>query len=168
MDNESDKEKLKKLLILLGIFLSPFLVSSFLGIESRKIENPNDTGLFYEEFENKGLKKENTRHRRLSIEDNSYPYSNNNDLSKKDVIDKLTTYAVILGRASGCGIDTQYESHRVGKWIDRQFPPGSAEHKTYLSIYISGTAFHAREQAMGNSPDTCQEVSRALARIHLP
>ena len=42
-------------------------------------------------------------------------------------IDKLTTYAVILGRATACGINTKEASSRVGTWMDRTFPPASAD-----------------------------------------
>lgn len=49
-------------------------------------------------------------------------------------IDRMTSYAVILGRAAGCGINTDKESRRVGKWMDRVFPPGSKDQKIYALI----------------------------------
>jgi hypothetical protein len=42
-------------------------------------------------------------------------------------IDKLTTYAVVLGRAVACGANLDDASRRVGRWMDRTFPPGSKD-----------------------------------------
>lgn len=79
--------------------------------------------------------------------------------SEKD-IDKMTTFAVILGLAIGCGIDTAQASKAAGSWFDRRFPPGSKDQKTYLPIFTEGIKMHAQNQASGRSPDTCADVSR--------
>ena len=83
-------------------------------------------------------------------------------------IDKLTTYAVILGRATACGINTKEASSKVGAWMDRTFPPGSSDQMTYLPILMSGMQYNAQQQASGNSPDSCSAVLRAFNAMHLP
>lgn len=83
-------------------------------------------------------------------------------------IDKLTTYAVIMGRAIGCGIDTENEMRRVGSWMDRRFPPGSSDQKIYLPIFIAGVKKHAQNQANGNSPDSCSAVRREYSKMPWP
>ena len=83
-------------------------------------------------------------------------------------IDKLTTYAVILGRAIGCGIKTEYESRRVGAWMDKTFPPGSSDQKTYLPIFIQGLQYHAKQQSTGNSPDSCSQVRKTFNNMPWP
>ncbi|MCQ8106478.1 hypothetical protein NP590_20440 [Methylomonas sp. SURF-2] len=83
-------------------------------------------------------------------------------------IDKLTSYAVMLGRALGCGIDTKYASSKIGEWIDRVFPPGSNSQITYLPIFLSGIQHHAKQQVSGNSPDNCSAVTSAFNKMPLP
>jgi len=83
-------------------------------------------------------------------------------------IDKLTSYAVILGRAIGCGINTDYEMRRVGAWMDKKFPPGSSDQKTYLPIFMQGLQYHAKQQSNGNSPDSCSQVRKTFNRMQWP
>jgi len=80
-------------------------------------------------------------------------------------IDKLTTYAVMLGRATGCGIDTERAAGQVGAWMDKRFPPGSKDQQTYLPIFIEGWKMHAERQRSGRSPDTCSQVQREFESI---
>lgn len=77
-------------------------------------------------------------------------------------IDKLTTYAVVLGRAVACGVNIEDASRRVGLWMDRRFPPGSTDQKTYLPIFIDGVSYHAQQQKSGKSPDPCSAVLRSF------
>ena len=81
-------------------------------------------------------------------------------------IDKLTTYAVILGRAVACGIDTSNATSRVGAWMDRTFLKN--EKATYLVIMVEGMQYHAEQQRAGKSPDTCDAVRRSFAKIAWP
>lgn len=83
-------------------------------------------------------------------------------------IDQMTTYAVLLGRAAGCGMKPEYEYRRVGKWLDETFPPGSEDQKTYIPIFLAGLEYHAKQQASGKSPDTCSQVRRALSGTDWP
>jgi len=75
-------------------------------------------------------------------------------------IDRMTTYAVILGRGVACGASTAGPSARVGAWMDRVFPPGSNDQKIYLPIFMQGVQHHAQQQKAGKSPDSCSTVLR--------
>ena len=83
-------------------------------------------------------------------------------------VDKLTTYAVILGRAAACGGDIETPSRRVGAWMDKVFPPGSADQKTYLPVFVEGMRYHAQQQAAGKSPDSCSSVLNQLRGFPWP
>lgn len=83
-------------------------------------------------------------------------------------INKLTTYAVILGRAISCGADVGSASQRVGRWMDRVFPPGSTDQKTYLPIFMEGTRYHAEQQKLGKGPDSCSSVLRTFSSFPGP
>ncbi len=83
-------------------------------------------------------------------------------------INKLTTYATILGRAIACGVKTDREMKRVSTWMDRRFPPGSSDQKIYLPIFIIGMEQNAKNQANGSSPDSCRTVRREYAKIPWP
>jgi len=80
-------------------------------------------------------------------------------------IDRLTSYAVILGRAIACGIDTQEASVQIGKWMDKRFPPGSKDQQTYLPIFIDGVKYHAEQQRAGRSPDSCSQVRHSFSKM---
>lgn len=77
-------------------------------------------------------------------------------------IDKLTTYATILGRAVACGNSIEGPMRRVGRWMDRVFPPGSSDQKTYLPVFMEGVRYHAQMQKDGRSPDSCSAVQSAF------
>lgn len=83
-------------------------------------------------------------------------------------VDRMTTYAVILGRAIGCGIGVDAEMRRVGSWMDRVFPPGSVDQQTFLPIFVAGLQYHAEAQANGNSPDSCNMVRREYSQMLWP
>ena len=80
--------------------------------------------------------------------------------SSETDIDKMTTYAVILGRGIACGADSATASSRVGAWMDRVFPPGSQDQKLYLPIFVQGVQYHAQLQRNGKTPDSCATVNR--------
>jgi len=83
-------------------------------------------------------------------------------------INKLTTYAVILGRAFGCGMDATQEMQSVGAWMDAIFPPGSRDQKIYLPIFMAGVQENAEKQANGDSPDNCGAVRRTYSKMPWP
>lgn len=77
-------------------------------------------------------------------------------------IDRVTTYAVLLGRGIGCGQNVQPQIERVGAWMDRVAPPGSAGQQTLLPMLMQHSEYHAQQQASGLSPDSCGAVARAI------
>lgn len=109
---------------------------------------------------------ENERLKSQKSESSSYSYKSA-EVSASD-INALTTYAVIIGRAIACGVNTDYAMRRVGSWMDDKFPPGSADQKTYLPIFISGVKYHATQQKNGESPDTCSQVRSSFSKLSWP
>lgn len=83
-------------------------------------------------------------------------------------IDRLTTYAVLLGRGVGCGIDTRSPMAKVGGLLDRVAPPGSTDQQVYLPMFMAGVEQNARAQATGRSPDSCNTVARAIRQHPWP
>jgi len=83
-------------------------------------------------------------------------------------INKLTTYAVIIGRAIGCSVNTDAAVNRVTTWFDKKFPPGSPGQKKFLIIFMGGIEHHVKEQVRGNSPDNCQTVKREYSLMSWP
>jgi len=88
-------------------------------------------------------------------------------VSSQDV-DRITTYAVILGRAVACGADISDASRRVGQWMDVKFPPGSQDQQAYLPIFVNGVGYHAQQQKEGKSPDSCAAVLRNFKAFPWP
>lgn len=83
-------------------------------------------------------------------------------------IDRLTTYAVLLGRGVGCGVNTQSQMARVGGWLDRVAPPGSSDQQIYLPMFMAVVEQNAKAQVSGQSPDTCGAVAGAISRHPWP
>lgn len=85
-----------------------------------------------------------------------------------DHIDRVSTYAVLIGRGAACGVDVSEPARRVGVWLDRVAPPGSAAQRTLLPMLTQQGQYHAQQQASGRSPDDCATVARAIARFQWP
>ena len=83
-------------------------------------------------------------------------------------VDKLTTYAVIVGRAIACGIDTENEMREIGAWMDKRFPPGSNDQSTYLIVFTHAVKLSAEMQRDGKSPDSCSKVRRLYSQMPWP
>lgn len=75
---------------------------------------------------------------------------------------KFSTYAVVLGRATGCGENVDGPLRRVGSWLDSIYRPGSPENQMYLMLLAEGMRHNAVEQRAGRSPDSCAQVRRTL------
>lgn len=86
----------------------------------------------------------------------------------RSAVDRLTTYAVLLGRGVGCGIDTGPQMARVGSWLDRVAPPGSSDQQIFLPMFMAGVEQNARAQSQGRSPDNCNTVARAIRQHPWP
>ena len=81
-------------------------------------------------------------------------------------VDRMTSYATIIGRAIGCGVDTAAETRRVGLWLDATFT--GEQRKVYLPTFAAGMKMHAQAQRAGSSPDSCATVRDQFARVHWP
>ena len=88
--------------------------------------------------------------------------------ASEDAINKYTTYATVLGRASGCGINAESEYARVGAWFDRAFIPGTSQHTTHLRLFMFAAYAAAKDQAEGRTPDTCEEVRKQIRTFPWP
>lgn len=81
-------------------------------------------------------------------------------------IDRLTTYAIVLGRAAACGVDVERESERVGGWIDRRF--SKSDQQVYLPIFFQGAQMAASDQSSGRSPESCSDAIKSFNRFTWP
>ncbi len=81
-------------------------------------------------------------------------------------VDRLSTYAVLLGRGAACGADIDAPSTRVGAWIDQTW--SGKDRAAMMMAMIQGMEIAARDQAGGRSPDTCAQVRQALAKMQWP
>ena len=81
-------------------------------------------------------------------------------------VNNLTTYAVILGRAVGCGFDADNELKSVGSWIDGTF--SGEEKKAMLGIFVTAMQKEAKSQISGTSPDSCSSVRETMQKINWP
>lgn len=77
-------------------------------------------------------------------------------------IERVTTFAVLVGRGAGCGINVKPKIERVGRWLDRVAPPGSSGQQVLLPMFMQQVEYHARQQVSGRSPDGCAAVKRGL------
>ena len=75
---------------------------------------------------------------------------------------RMSSMALLLGRAAGCGLDTERATGVIGAWFDQTFPPGSIAQKRYLPKFAKEIRRHAAEQQSGNSPDSCADVAEAF------
>ena len=138
---------------------------------AHKVENENKKlaqSVKNEKNEIKNLKLQQ-QHRKSNKQvhknDNIYvTVSNNTPMysasEESKLTEKMAIYATILGRATACGMDVSIESKKVGTWMDRVFPPGTAEQQRNLPIFVMGLKYHMNQQLKGKSLDSCPQVRR--------
>jgi len=80
-------------------------------------------------------------------------------------IERMTSYASILGRAIGCGVSIDSARYEVGVWFERTFPPGSSEYTKYTPIFLSSVKRQAQQQISGQNQETCLRVSTTLKKM---
>jgi hypothetical protein len=80
-------------------------------------------------------------------------------------LQQLESLALLLGRAIGCALDTDMAAGQIRLWFDQTFPPGSEGRERYLQVFQETVRGYAWQQQSGNSPDSCAEVSDALATM---
>lgn len=76
-------------------------------------------------------------------------------------MDRLTTYAVLIGRGTGCRFDTRPMDDRVRTWIVAA-ANSRADRDTMFSVWDAGIRANAYAQLEGRSPDDCAAVARGL------
>ena len=81
---------------------------------------------------------------------------------------RLRNYAVILGAASACGIDTRDEVQAVGRWMDRKFPPGTEGQGRFLMYFARIAENSARRMASGEAAWDCSHVANDIRRTRWP
>jgi hypothetical protein len=77
-------------------------------------------------------------------------------------LETMSSMALLLGRAAGCGLDTRRATGAIGAWLDQIFPPGSADHMRYLQAFGDDVRRHARQQQQGDTPDSCADIAEAF------
>jgi hypothetical protein len=77
-------------------------------------------------------------------------------------LQRMNNMALLLGRAAGCGLDTDRATGVIGAWFDQTFPPGSIDQKRYLPVFTREIRRHAEQQQSGNSPDSCADIAEAF------
>jgi len=86
------------------------------------------------------------------------------NLTRPEAVDRMTTYAVVIGRAVACNApNTQDAFSRVGKWMDAQ-----GLTKQYLVTFANGVKYAAEQQRDGNTPDPCSKVKTVFASFTWP
>jgi hypothetical protein len=82
--------------------------------------------------------------------------------------DSISTYAVCIGRAAGCGIDTGPAMKRIGQWLDTSYTGTPQGKSMQMIIFAEGVKLNAENQSQGKSPDTCEQVKSAYNSMIWP
>ena len=79
-------------------------------------------------------------------------------------MDKVATYADLLGRGIGCGFGMKEQTRRVGAWIDKTFagPDVGKARKLFVTSMQQG----AKEQS--RSEESCARLRSTLDEITWP
>jgi len=77
-------------------------------------------------------------------------------------IERLSSFAMVLGRGIGCNLDTKRAAVMLENWFDKAFPPGSGEQEQYRPVFAAEVKQYARQQRSGDSPDSCADVAQAF------
>lgn len=80
---------------------------------------------------------------------------------------RMSNYITIIGRAIGCGMNTDTELIRVINWLQPKFSDAQEE-SMYTLIIAEFLEKNAREQSQGLSPDSCYEVRKQYNLINWP
>ena len=83
---------------------------------------------------------------------------------KGAAIDRLTTYASIIGRGMACKVPSaSNNAARVGAWMNRE---GLA--KQYGVAFLEGIRIAAEQQYRGETPDSCSTVTSRFESFPWP
>lgn len=81
-------------------------------------------------------------------------------------VDNMTTYAALLGRAEGCGINTYTWRRGVANWMSRRFDAELLP--SMMEIFAMGYAGAMKDQRAGRSPDPCVIVKQTVMSTAWP
>lgn len=80
-------------------------------------------------------------------------------------MDKMTSYAVMIGRAGACKIDTTDAMGKIARWSKTAL----GERDGYvLAIFAQGVDMAMKQQLNGSSPDSCYTVEKAFRTFPWP
>lgn len=98
--------------------------------------------------------------RRKKYEEEAYA----EQLSRQYLVDRMTTYTVLLGRGIACEAPgVQEASRKVGVWMEEK---GLA--KDYTVAVAAGIKISAELQRSGKSPDSCSAIRSAFKTYPWP
>ncbi len=79
-------------------------------------------------------------------------------------MDRVATYADLLGRGIGCGFGMKEQTRRVGSWIDRTFAgPDVGQAR---ALFVTSMQQGAREQS--RSEESCARLRSTLDEVAWP
>lgn len=76
---------------------------------------------------------------------------------------KASLYAFILGRASGCGVDTSEKGYGLIDWVKRTFPAG--EHDGIISGILLISAEQQKLQKSGQTGESCSKIREIFNKM---
>jgi hypothetical protein len=79
--------------------------------------------------------------------------------ASSEEMERLTTYAAVIGQAVACGADTSEATRAVGRWMDTTFGRASRAQHSYLVMFASELRFQAQQQKE-KRPESCSPVLR--------
>lgn len=82
--------------------------------------------------------------------------------------DDMTAYAVLLGRAEGCGVNTEATMGQVTSWVAQQFADKPTEDGPVMPQFIESVNYFKQEQLAGKSPVSCAEIKNDFAEMQWP
>ena len=83
-------------------------------------------------------------------------------------VERLSTFAEVIGRALACGADTRPATQAVGRWMDERWHRASRAQHNYVQIFASKMRFHFQQQKEGESPESCPSALRTFQRFEWP
>lgn len=76
-------------------------------------------------------------------------------------IDRMTTFATIIGRANGCGFTTSTQTRNLVTWLTQNVSDPTAR-EAYLETASIAADLAAAQQRSGATGDSCLDVSAGL------
>lgn len=85
-------------------------------------------------------------------------------ISDRDM-DMMTSYAVMIGRADACDIDTKDAYAKIQRW----FKSVLNDREGYIMvIFFQGVDMSKKQQLNGETPDSCYAVEKAFRTFPWP